>query len=113
MKKQGDKVLTEKVFVDTIKELRDHFASKEDVRVIVSNELAGYATKEDVSVIIRGELKDYATKEDLKKEFKNFAKTELGVTETLLDAIEGSDKDSGLKFSNHEKRITALEHAKN
>lgn len=94
MKKQNDKVLTEKVFIDTIRELRETFASKKDLEAL--------ATKDD--------LKNLVTKEDLKQEFKNFAETELNsVSEQIMNAIEATDKE----VKNHERRISALEHAKN
>ncbi len=121
MKKQEEKVLTEKVFIQTIRELREVFATKEDLK----NELKRFATKEDLERFatkedLREELKAYATKEDLerfatKEELKRFAtKKDLeDMQNSLLDAIEGTDSFTRKKLSDHEKRITALETSKN
>lgn len=123
MKKQNDKVLTEKVFIDTIKELRETFASKkdleglatkDDVRAIVKDELVGYATKEDVREIIKDELTGYPTKEDLKEEFHKFSTTQLAqATIQVLDAVEDLENRIDPKLKNHDKRLTKLELTKN
>lgn len=77
MKQQKEKTLTLKDFLDTIKDLRESLASKQD--------LEGLATKQDV--------------EDTRG--------------SVLDAIEDLENRIDPKLTNHEKRISALERAKN
>ncbi len=131
MKKQpeptNERVLTEKVFIDTIRELREIFASKkdlerlatrEDVGDIMDSKLNAYATKKDVEYIIDSKLNAYATKEDLKNELKKYStKKDLeDVRDTILDAIKATDidtKQNKAKLSDHEKRLSALELTKN
>lgn len=112
MKKNEDKVLTERVFIQTIQELRGIFASKDDLKQFATKEdLKQFATKED----LRNELKAYATKEDLRNELKAYATKEdlEGVRDSLLDAIENTDRFARKRIENHEKRITTLESTKN
>lgn len=116
MKKQ-EKLLTEKVFVETIRELRGIFATKDDLKQFATkDDLERFATKED----LREELKAYATKDDLerfatKEDLERFATKEdlEDMQSSLLDAIENTDGFARKKIANHEKRITSLEAAKN
>jgi len=115
MKKQiakpKDDTLTLSTFLNVITDLKQTLVSKTDLKEALRDyptkedlkeALEDYPTKEEVKLIVRGELTRCATKKDV---------VDLG--ESLLQAIEETEVTLKKNIVSHEKRITALETAKN
>lgn len=114
MKKQNDKPLTEAVFVSTIKELRETFATKVELK----------AVKEDLQIEI------VLAKEEMNKKFEESDEKNRGYRDEILTRIDSFAKrivnleEEGevgtyqaeklrKKVDGHETRLKSLETAKN